>query len=63
MAGNGHGTSGPGIMHFQDSGRTLENIRRIGGPVAIHRWSAGPKLREPLTACRSPAGGGGFSPA
>jgi hypothetical protein len=63
MVGNGHATSGPGISYFQDSGRTLEDIRRIGGSVAIHRSTAGPKLREPLMACPSPAGGGGFSPA
>jgi hypothetical protein len=62
MAGNGHGTSGPGIMPFPDSGPTLED-RRIGGPGVIRRSSAEPKLREPLTAYRSPVGGGGSSPA
>ena len=63
MAGNGHGTSGPGIMRFLDSGRSLEDIRRIGGPVATRRPSAEAKLREPPTAYRLPAGGGGFCPA
>ena len=63
MAGNGHGTSGPGIMRLLDSGRTLEDMCRIGGPVVTHRPSAGAKLRVPLTAYRSPVGGGGFCPA
>jgi hypothetical protein len=50
-------------MRFLDSGRTLEDIRRIRGPVATRQPSAGAKLRVPLTAYRSPAGGGGFCPA
>jgi hypothetical protein len=41
MVGNGHETSGPGIMRFQDSGRIIQGIRRSGRPLAIHRLSAG----------------------